>query len=795
MRVDEYSQRGPFEMARLGTQVVTRNNMTKEQHDQFMRLQAARLPEVIAEINAHVEAIARVVQRYDPLSLLQRGYWEEFAPRMLRDPGESETVDSSRGQRLVDYVQSMIAAVPASGVEKPSVDEEGWGSLIRNVEGLFDKINLEYVFCRTAEWRVTGQGLPADRHMFYVKALLMWCNVTGHRYHHQEIEHLKEFLAPHSAVLQRLWNIDADGVVAGLARILHALSRGLGESMETMFSAFEEYRKAADGADEAKMAILLTAKLESMKQDQALRKAITNIHGVDLFRVDEYLPNALLRELSWAPGECTTFFDGQDQSGWPTRVWPRTLRPFLAIGTSFYCFDVHSLFDNIYRVLQRSILRLEPSYRHTWDTKQKSASEAFPLKLFQKLFPQAKILQSIFYQTKEFDANSQRKWCELDGLVCVDDHLFIIEVKAGVFTLAPPETGFDLHLRSIEKLIFNAADQGDRFLQWLDTERTIDLFDDAHTKIGELSRNNFEHVTVCAVTLDAFTELAAKSSQLRALVGREGSSPFWSLSIGDLMTYTELFDNPLSFLHYVEKRCAAICSDKLALDDEFDHYGMYLKYNNYAGYAATVPGDKQFWTGYRTAIDAYFDLREHKQPAQLPRQDMPPLFTAMVNVLARSAHPRRRMAASFLLDYSGSGKDNIARTLANLLADQSSQSIKPFSVYGEGLQATFYCWRSNTLRSQVDALLHAKACMLLAGESTRLLFELIFSVSDDLLGVEPTLLRIDDISKAERVALAPVVEQLREERLRKVTFNRAKLGRNDPCPCGSGKKFKKCCLR
>ena len=23
---------------------------------------------------------------------------------------------------------------------------------------------------------------------------------------------------------------------------------------------------------------------------------------------------------------------------------------------------------------------------------------------------------------------------------------------------------------------------------------------------------------------------------------------------------------------------------------------------------------------------------------------------------------------------------------------------------------------------------------------------------------------------------------------------RGKVGRNDPCPCGSGKKFKKCCL-
>ena len=23
----------------------------------------------------------------------------------------------------------------------------------------------------------------------------------------------------------------------------------------------------------------------------------------------------------------------------------------------------------------------------------------------------------------------------------------------------------------------------------------------------------------------------------------------------------------------------------------------------------------------------------------------------------------------------------------------------------------------------------------------------------------------------------------------------AKVGRNDPCPCGSGRKFKKCCLK
>ena len=29
---------------------------------------------------------------------------------------------------------------------------------------------------------------------------------------------------------------------------------------------------------------------------------------------------------------------------------------------------------------------------------------------------------------------------------------------------------------------------------------------------------------------------------------------------------------------------------------------------------------------------------------------------------------------------------------------------------------------------------------------------------------------------------------------RQPTLRKAKVGRNDPCPCGSGKKYKNCCL-
>jgi len=39
---------------------------------------------------------------------------------------------------------------------------------------------------------------------------------------------------------------------------------------------------------------------------------------------------------------------------------------------------------------------------------------------------------------------------------------------------------------------------------------------------------------------------------------------------------------------------------------------------------------------------------------------------------------------------------------------------------------------------------------------------------------------------------ARAAEAVRDPRVRRVTFERMKGGRNAPCPCGSGKKWKHC---
>jgi len=51
--------------------------------------------------------------------------------------------------------------------------------------------------------------------------------------------------------------------------------------------------------------------------------------------------------------------------------------------------------------------------------------------------------------------------------------------------------------------------------------------------------------------------------------------------------------------------------------------------------------------------------------------------------------------------------------------------------------------------------------------------------SDFILGIEPD--KQEDISDLEKLLNPPKPVQA------------VKIGRNDPCPCGSGKKYKKCC--
>ena len=57
--------------------------------------------------------------------------------------------------------------------------------------------------------------------------------------------------------------------------------------------------------------------------------------------------------------------------------------------------------------------------------------------------------------------------------------------------------------------------------------------------------------------------------------------------------------------------------------------------------------------------------------------------------------------------------------------------------------------------------------------------------------------KVDDMQNqvaAGKMQAIDVAEFMRQMRTKPVVRDYKKVGRNDPCPCGSGKKYKNCCL-
>jgi SEC-C motif len=797
VKPDEQFAAGPFEFARFGRFLMARSHATPEQWKFAEQKKVAIFPEVVVEIDNLVLKIAQQLARLSPERVLQRAWWE-FAIIMtgIRD---SSDADRSVALRMIDYVQSVIASTAPSLPYTSDISEDDWQGLRSNVQLLFERLTGEYQLCLTAKLRSENPDLNMELEEFRFKAEFMWLNVRGKRYQVHERTALLEILEPHSPELVRLFGIDAVTLVGELGKIQDRLTNGVQEVAKEMESLrndsierMEALMKESGINDIEQLRDVLFADAElAARRDKVMGAFI----GMDLFDVGKStsLPMSLLNELAWLPGQDQDFFSAGANVGWPLRIWPIMRRPFLRVEDKIYCFDLYALFDNFYRVLQRIVFRLDQGYRQTWNNLQKAASEALPLKYLLRLLPDATTFESVHYRWKV--KNDSVQWTEADALLIYDDHLFVIEVKAGSFKYTSPANDLPVILDSLRDLILSPANQGNRFVDYLESAHEVALFDASHVEVGRLRRSSFRTVTICAVSLDAFTELAARSQHLKKVGLDVGHRPIWALSVDDLRVYADLFDNPLTFLHFVEQRLVAAKSDLVDLNDEIAHLGMYIKENNYSRFAQEIadPGNKIIaFEGYREPIDAYYRDRVSLGSALLPSQKIPARLSEIIAFLGASQKPGRSMVASFLLDAAGDHREMITKGIDQQLLDNPTlRRIRPISTYGEHA-FTFCAWSPAVPRNADLALQHAQTVVAADNQRGRLLLELEYSAAGRLIDVHWQEVLLDRLSKTERTNILQASVALRRKLVTMLSAQR-KISPNEQCPCRSGKKYKRCC--
>lgn len=803
---DEYFSAGPIQFARFGKNILIQSKWPDYDFKIMQETLVQRFPHVVEEIDQIVGEITALVKTLPPEQVLQRAYGEMTVQHMGKQSEADIGSDELHALRMVDYVQSIIAAVEPAINRKEQISEDDWTRLKILVEKLFEKLNIEYQVCRTAASRKNITDLDMDVEEFYFKAQMYWCNIRGDRYVYHEEQHFKDLLLAHSEVMQELFGISAHILIENISKIIYALIRGMHDAavelkrfQEATLAKLEPKLKSETQLTKPRMSELMQEVLKENSWVEWQNNVFGKFFGLDLFDLQKVttLPVSLLEELSWSPGQDKAFFSDGDYKGWPLRIWPIFKRPFIKLSGRYYCFELYSFLDHFYRIIQRTICRLKPDYASVWNNTQQEISEQLPYIYFAQLLPDAYVYRNVYYRWHTGHTDGTQ-WCETDGLLIYDDHLFIVEVKAGAFTYTSPAEDYPAYLESVENLVLKPSLQGKRFVEYLESAECVPLFDKDHKRVGELSKSDFRYITVCPISLDAFTHLAAQTHRLKRIGIDVGEHPVWSISIDDLRVYADVFRNPLVFLHFIEQRMKAFKSDVLQLEDELDHLGLYVQHNVYTLYAKEMIASSEAhlnFIGYRSDIDKYYSnlLVDPKTPCPL-EQEMPDRLKEIVNFLSMSGEKGRAFIASYLLNYGGKWRDNIANGIDRILAEQAKANrAKPLSVHGE-TKLTIFCWQEPHASRDVEmSIYHTRVVMMAQDEGERFLLELQYSIEGELTEVHWHAVSLSGLSSNQITSLKRDANKLKGRRVTQAKTVLGKIGRNAPCPCGSGKKYKKCC--
>lgn len=803
---DEVFSNGPFQVARFGKQVMLTSNWTEKQHAEALAKLVARYATVVQEIDDLVNRVVSAVGVLPPDQLLTRAWQEQVMSSRHIKVEVDVTQDDAIALRMIDYVQSVIAAAPRGEAQKSELTDEDWRDLRTNVAALFRKLNFEYPICSTAHRKAAGTAYDDAMEEFFARAQMHWCNVRGDYYPVHQIDAISDLLKCQSKLIEAAYKITSDELVAELRKIWRSLIFGLHEAVTLMSSLHTEVmtevqrmieQNEADLKSQSVSELIIEAVNRLGHGDTLTRsaEAIGKMGLFDLRRVTD-LPATFLDDFSWAPGQEADFLADGEFKGWPLRIQPIFRRPFLKFNDTYYCFELQSLFDNFYRQLEKRIFQRSEGEKQEWIRNRKEISESLPVDYFTRLLPGATVLREIYYPVlSEF--GGAKNLAEADCVIVYDDHLFIIEVKAGAFTYTSPANDLPAYVKSLEALVGAPSKQGQRFLKYLESAEEVDVFDAKRHPVGRLRKGDFRYKTICAVTLDPFTELAAQAQHLHKIGVDVGDVPVWPLSLSDLRVYGDVFAGPLDFLHFVEQRMRAAPSEKLQLDDELDHLGLYLEHNNYAMHADELSknGAQLRFNGYRSAIDSYFaEKLTGSDDLSLPTQKVPSRLRELVDFLAKQSQPHRSRIASYLLDLAGDWRSDLSKWIDEELAaiPQRGRCL-PLSMVGNVRLTIFVNIEGLVELSHERATEHTQATMIATGESDRILLELTYG-SNGPTRASMSTISLHGLAREHLERLKEKAIDLKEKRLARSVANFGKIGRNDLCPCGSGKKFKRCCI-
>ena len=202
------------------------------------------------------------------------------------------------------------------------------------------------------------------------------------------------------------------------------------------------------------------------------------------------------------------------------------------------------------------------------------------------------------------------------------------------------------------------------------------------------------------------------------------------------------------------------------------------------------------FSGYREELDRYYARKHHGITTEKPKQDIPDYINQIIKICTENEiidYPLR--FTNYLLDFSFNDRESFSNCIEKLVArDKETGQVNPVVYFGD----ICYCLLVTTpdVNSIVfDIRDYIEATLLKSNHEYCYLIKLEMNEYSHISNVFAQLYKKDNIESERVASLKEYANLIAKNQIIAKKYNNpgVKIGRNDSCPCGSGKKFKNCC--
>lgn len=757
---DDYYNDGIFEIIRYGKEVKMINHMTDEMKTYIKGELVNNYDKYITEINDTINEIRTIVKKQNPEELLKMAVVMSKINYINLYSESQVTKDAIIATNTLRYIQAVIVS---EKIYTSEFKEENYYKILELVKKLYSLVERFIIsYCEKFN--------KNEDEIRLIQANFLYKYVTGKRYEFQEIKALKELLYPCANLFEKCFGFNIELFFEGMEKIQYAYTHGLNENIKMMHKMMEN---------------LSLDDINNNEKEKGLQ-IIDNIIGIGLHNVSKITdwPQNFLDRLSYEIGECKTFFDNSNYSGWPLFKNPLEIKPFIKLNGASYCFSIHDLFDNIYRIVLKNMRTMIPEENELINKIQGITAETIVGNLFSKIIPNSKILISNYYPL------NKNNFAENDLMVMHDNNLILVEVKSGSYTPDFAVENFESNIDSIKSLIEKADNQNKRTLNYLMSKEQCPIYDsNKPDKIIKeiINLNNYNNIIKFCITVDSFNEIEAQAEKIKYCNLNDETIV---ISLDDFRIYAEYFSSPTKFFHFLKQRKTAITTEQIELNDELDHLGMYIDKNMYTLYAKSINANKIDFTGFREQIDKYFhSLYLKDKHIEKPEFKNPKIIEEIIKFCDKNIIHNSVFMTNYILDICIEDKEKLNEIIYKILRENNIlQEPKTIFMSGEYSLITFI--HKGDKRCKEEERNHSLATMKISNISEMLEMHLFFNNNLNIENIEFEFLKINDI-KFDEEKINKISEKIKVQRLKR--FINKKIGRNEICPCGIGKKYKKCC--